>query len=368
MPENPVERLRDFAIEHVATRPELHHSKDFPEDLWRALGSAGLLGVGLPEAWGGGGASFQVMAECCRTLSEAGGNLGVAMTWMAHNLNARLHLEGHGTEAQKALWLPPMARGDSTLSIAISEPGVGAHPKRLQCSARLEGGDYVLKGEKSYLTNGPLAGVFLVLAISGEAAGRKQFSAFLVPREAPGFVQTPGVEIDFLHPSPHCGIRLNDCRIPAANLLGEAGTAFERISLRMRAVEDALATAAQAGGYAYLLRALAASCRPDPGSEAMAELGRMSSLGGALARLAQSLAADLDAGLMQGAYLDPLSAGCREIAAQLQIRIDDFINEQRLAPGEAFALMRRDLIKSRGIAQSVHQAKAAGYGAALLKT
>jgi len=366
MSDKMIENFQRFAADHVATRPELHHAKDFPADLWRAMGTNGLLGLGLPEDCGGGGGNFSLIADCCRTLSEAGGNLGVAMSWMAHNLNAKLHLVALGTDAQKSRWLPGLARGDYSLSIAISEPGAGAHPKRLKCAALRDGDDYVLNGEKAYLTNGPLADVFLVLAITGQKDGRNQFSAFLVPRDSAGFEQTEGVEINFLRPSPHCGIRLTDCRVPAENMLGPEGTAFERISLKMRAVEDALGTAAQAGGLAYLLHRLAADCVTDPGPEMIAELGSLATLSTALNRLCQTLADDLDAGHLDGDYLNPLSAGFREVAVNLQNRIDDFINEHSVTTDETFNLMRRDLIKSRSIAASVHQARARQYGAALL--
>lgn len=362
-----IEQFRRFAADHVATRRDLHHARDFPADLWHTMGKSGLLGLGLPEDCGGHAGNFALIADCCRVLGEVGGNLGVAMSWMAHNLNAKLHLAALGTEAQKSRWLPGLARGDFSLSIAISEPGAGAHPKRLKCAARRDGDDYILNGEKAYLTNGPLADVFLVLAITGEKDGRKQFSAFLVPRDSTGFEETEGVEIDFLRPSPHCGIRLSDCRVSADNMLGPEGTAFERISLKMRAVEDALATAAQAGGLAYLLHRLAADCVTEPGPEMIAELGSLSVLATALNRLCQSLAGDLDAGRLDGDYLNPLSAGFREVAVNLQNRIDDFINDHNVTPDEIFNLMRRDLIKSRSIAASVHQARALQYGAALLK-
>jgi len=361
-------QIRDFAASHVAPRPELHQTRDFPQDLWRAMADAGLLGIGLAPEYGGEGGDFKRLAQCCTALTEAGGNLGVTMTWMAHNLNARLHIGSHGTAQQKSDWLVPIARGETTLSIAISEPGIGAHPKHLKCRADRDGDDYVLNGEKAYLTNGPLAGVFLVLAITGEEDGRKQFSAFLVPRDSAGFEQTPGVEIDFLHPSPHCGIRLTDCRIPATNMLGEAGTAFARVSLKMRAAEDALATASQAGGYRYLLGRLADALEGEPSADALAELGRMSTNVEALVRLSLAQADDLDGGLVDGDHLDPLSAGFREFADQLQIRMDDFINDNQLTLDQGFASMRDDLIKSRSIAQSVHQARAIQYGRALLSS
>ena len=100
-----------------------------------------------------------------------------------------------------------------TLSLAISEPGTGAHPKYLQTSASREGDDWVLTGEKSFLTNGPLAALFVVLAVSATEGDKKRLTAFLVPRETPGLSLTDPIHLDFLKPSPHCGIRLDACRL-----------------------------------------------------------------------------------------------------------------------------------------------------------
>jgi len=366
MREDLIARCRAFAAREVASRPELLKAKDFPDDLWSAMRDAGLLGVGLPVQYGGDGGDFQLLSECCKAIAEGGGILGVAMTWMGHQLNARLHIARLGTDAQKAEWLPPLAAGETTLCVAISEPGAGAHPKRLQTRAIRDGDDYILNGEKSYLTNGPLAGVFLVLAITDEINGRKQFSAFLVPRENDGFEQTPGIAIDFLHPSPHCGIKLTDCRIPAGNMLGSEGNAFDEVSLAMRAVEDAIGTASKAGAMSHALARLAGYSAGQEIPEILGELGRMSVLNRSLSRLAAGMAADIDAGHIDGDYLNPLSAGFREIAKNLQNRIDSFINEHDIIPDEAFELLQRDMKKSQTIAQSVHQAKAIQYGLTLI--
>lgn len=366
MREDLIARCRAFAVRDVASRPELLKAKDFPDDLWSGLRDAGLLGIGLPVEYGGDGGDFQLLSNCCAAIAEGGGILGVAMTWMGHQLNARLHIARLGTDAQKAVWLPRFAAGETTLCVAISEPGAGAHPKRLKTTAVRDGNDYVLNGEKSYLTNGPLAGVFLVLAITGEKDGRKQFSAFLVPRDSDGFEQTPGIEIDFLHPSPHCGIKLTDCRVPAGNMLGSEGKAFDEISLAMRAVEDAVGTASKAGAMSHTLNRLAGYTAGQETPEMLGELGRMSVLNHSLSRLAAGMAADIDAGHIDGDYLNPLSAGFREIAKDLQNRIDSFINEHKIMPDEAFELLQRDMKKSQTIAQSVHQTKAIQYGQTLI--
>ena len=244
--------------------------------------------------------------------------------------------------------------------------GAGAHPKHLKTWARRDGDDYLISGEKTYLTNGPLAGLFIVLAITGEEAGRKQFSGFLVPRESPGLRQVPGVEIDFLHPAPHCGIVLENCRLPAANLLGPEGDAFERISLNMRALEDALATASTAGALAYELGCLARAAADNNDRELIAGLGQMSTLAAALDQLAFDLAARLDRPAVDTDSLNRLSDGFRQIARHLQKQMDGFIKAHQIVPGTGYDAMRHDIVKSQGIARSAHQAKSVKYGQAFI--
>jgi alkylation response protein AidB-like acyl-CoA dehydrogenase len=358
-----------FARDHVASRPDLHQMKDFPPDLWQALAAHGLTGLGIPEEYGGRGCDYGMLAKAATALAETGGNQGVVMTWMAHNMNAALHLGSAGTDEQRKTWLPRIAAGDSSLTVAISEPGAGAHPKRLATKAVRDGDDYVLNGEKSYLTNGPLADVFLVLAITDETDGRKSFSAFLVPRATPGLEQTAGIEIDFLHPSPHCGLKLQDCRVPASNMVGAEGTAFERISLTMRAVEDALSTAATVGALRYLLNQLAASASDLP-RDAIMQLGDMAGHIDMLQRISQDIAAELDhmapdfAGQSQQLML--LIAGFRSCMNALPEDIADLAGEFNLSPGLAWQAAHRDIIKMSGIAATVWQARALKRGQALL--
>ena len=366
-----IPQIRDFALTCIASRPDLHQQKDFPSDLWQAMADRQLLGIIIPQEYGGRGCSYVTLAACATAMTESGGNQGVVMTWMGHNLNAALHLGANGTPDQRQLWLPRIAKGDSSLTVAVSEPGAGAHPKHLKTSAVREGDDYILNGEKSYLTNGPLADIFLVLAVTNETLGRKSFSAFLVPRDTPGFAQTPGIEIDFLHPSPHCGIRLEDCRIPASNMVGAEGEAFEAISLTMRAVEDALSTASTVGAVRYLLNQLAKADEPQTlPREAILALGTLADQADLLARISQVIAQELDQQPDDPQRLMPLNAGFKTCLQSLQSGIDDLKEAnslELLGPGGlAYDAARRDIMKMSGIATTAYQVRALKSGQALL--
>jgi len=357
-----VSEVTDFARTCVATRPDLHQQKDFPADLWQSMSRRNLMGLLIPAEYGGRGCSYATLAEGVTALVEHGGNQGVAMTWLAHNMNPALHLASGGTEAQKRQWLPGIAKGQGSLTVAISEPGVGAHPKHLKTRAVRDGDDYVLNGEKSYLTNGPLANLFLVLAISDENKGRKAFSAYLVPRDTAGFEQTPGIEIDFLHPSPHCGIALTDCRIPATNRLGPEGTAFDLVSKVMRTTEDALSTAASVGAMRFLLARLAATAKAQAlPQDKYADLGSLVHQTDALAALSRALVIKPDQ-----QQLIPLIAGFRDFLHHLRTDLDTFVSENALELIDAYTVAHRDMVKSSGIAARVWQTHAHRRGAELL--
>ena len=167
-----------FAMQHVAGRHDLARVKSVPADLWQSFGEAGLFGIGLPEAHGGRGGGYQEIAAAARTLAAMGGSLGLTISFLLQCLLPRFFILGFADKSQQRTLLPELASGEITISVAISEPEVGAHPKRLTTSARSAGTEYVIDGRKHWLTNGPMADLFIVLAITAEEVARKRFSTF----------------------------------------------------------------------------------------------------------------------------------------------------------------------------------------------
>lgn len=365
--------ITDFAARHIAARPGLSQERDFPADLWAAMGEAGLMAIALPEALGGRGGDYRAMALTLETLADAGGCQGVAISWMSQALNARLHILGQGTAEQRAEYLPGLAAGRHTVCMAISEPGAGAHPKKLATRAVADGDDVILNGEKAYLTNGPLADLFLVLAITDEIDGRRQFTSYIVPRDTAGVEQTVGVEVDFLRPSPHCGLKLTDVRIPAANRLGPQGDAFNAISLPMRRVEDALGAAKTAGAMRHRFRLLcrAAAKRPAKGAtgeELELTLGRLAAMPEALSAMAWRAAELLDSGKGNvDETLSCLAAAARQSGKFVERKVEAFIKAWDIEATEALATANRDLVKSQGIAAYARDAQARKRGQTHLK-
>jgi acyl-CoA dehydrogenase len=144
-----------------------------------------------------------------------------------------------------------MAKGKLVASIAFSEPGTGADPRRLRTTAERDGDHFILNGGKAFLTNGPLADFFIVYAVTGIDRGKKRLSAFLVPRKNKNLTVAETTELDFLRPSPHCTIRLEDCRMPLTARLGREGTALEEMARPCRMLEDTLLNGPILGGIAW---------------------------------------------------------------------------------------------------------------------
>ena len=358
-----VAKVDEFVATWRDRRNSLHTMQDFPGDIWRTLGDSGLLGLGISRKFGGLGGDHQALAIAAKHLSQAGAVMGVTTTWLAHNINARLHIEGRGTDYQKTQWLPRLASGETSVCVAISEPGAGAHPKHLTTAATRDGDDFIVNGAKSYLTNGPLSDVFIILAITAEAAGRKSFSAILVPRKTPGLQQTAGVVIDFLRPSPHCGLEFKDCRVPDSNLLGSLGEGFAEISMPMRAVEDVLKTSSLAGALLAELRFIAEAAQTTAHGtadrDALSEFGSLKDRAEALGELAFGLASELDRNADQPERLNAAASGFRAFTKYLQDDIDAYVARHALVLSQSAEMLRRDIVKSFEIAASADRIQSA---------
>ena len=238
----------------IRGRDGLRSSGDYPPELWQGLAEAGLLGLTVPEEYGGRGWDLERLAGGCRDMVRHGRSLGAMLAWKVHCTLSHFALARLGDEEQKREWLPRLASGETTLAAAISEPGAGAHPKYLKAQAEeLPDGGWRLNGEKAWITNGPSAGLFIVVAITGVTGGRKRFGAFLVPRDAPGLTRTEAGAVEFLRPTGHCGLSLRDVRLPASAQLAPNTDIWSSFARPLRNVEDLLKLGSQQGSMEALL-------------------------------------------------------------------------------------------------------------------
>src|SRR5207237_746340 len=219
------DNIRQFAEDKV--RPlvkEMDEKGEFGPDLIQQFFRLGLMGIEIPEQYGGGGGKFfeaiLAVEEMSRIDSAAGVIVDVQNT-LVNNAILRW-----ANEEQKKRYLPRMA-SDTCGAYALSEAGSGSDAFALTTKAELKGSDYVLNGRKLWITNAKEAGVFILLATVDPSAGYKGITAFIVEKSFPGF--TVGKKEDKLgiRASSTCELILEDCRVPKANVLGEVGKGYK---------------------------------------------------------------------------------------------------------------------------------------------
>jgi acyl-CoA dehydrogenase len=297
--------------------------------------------------------SYSEIAREKAAIVERTGLLGEGCA--GQQMVVRFFIEGFGTPEQRAAWQSRLA------SVAISEPRVGAHPKLLTTRADEDAAGYSIFGEKAWVTNGPLAEVFVVLAVTSIEDGRKRYSACLVPRDTPGLSIDEAPEYRALAPSRHCGLKLDGCRVPHSALLGPRGAAYETMALPFRDVEDAVGTFGLLGAFRFMLARLAKSAA---GDEATLSLGRIIALVAVYADAAEAVVAALDASELarQAAAL----VGLRVLAAELLQRVRGHRDAYGLADDSAIERACADLETSLSIARGPRQARQAQLGQELI--
>jgi len=300
---------------------------------------------------------YGAIARAAAALAERTGRLDEAGAWTGRQVVARFFLIGFGNEAQRAALLPPLTRGDALLAVAISEPGVGAHPKHLTTRAEPDGDGVRITGHKAWVSNGPDASHFIVLAISAIDSERKRYSAFLVPRATPGLTLGP---MPGLHDGRHCLLHLDACRLPPDALLGPPYRAYETMALPFRDVEDAVGLAKLAGAFRHLLTRLATG---EPPPEATLSLGGLAALTAVLAGGAAAIADALDAG--QLADENARLIGLRLLTAELLRRVRTHLTAHGPATDAVVEHLLADLDLSLSVARGPRQARQSRLGAAL---
>ena len=219
------DNIRHFAEEKI--RPlskEMDEKGVFDKDLVRQFFQLGLMGIEIPEQYGGGAGTFFEAILAVEELSRVDASAGVVVD--VQNTLVNNAILRWGNEEQKKRYLPRMA-SEWVGAYALSEAGSGSDAFALATKAELKGSDYILNGRKLWITNGKEAGMFIVLATLDPAAGYKGITAFLVEKDFPGF--TVGKKEDKLgiRASSTCELILEDCRVPKNNVLGEAGKGYK---------------------------------------------------------------------------------------------------------------------------------------------
>src|SRR5258705_12270432 len=213
------QQVRRFAAEQIAPRAaEIDRSNEFPRDLWPALGAQGLLGITVPERFGGAQLGYLAHVVVMEEISRASGAVG--LSYGAHSNLCVNQLRLNANDAQCARYLPRLVSGEHVGALAMSEPGAGSDVVSMQLRAEKRGDGYVLNGRKMWITNGPDADVVVVYAKTDPAAGARGISAFIVERGTRGFSTAAKLDKLGMRGSGTCELLFDDCRVPAENLLG----------------------------------------------------------------------------------------------------------------------------------------------------
>ncbi|QYG00285.1 MULTISPECIES: acyl-CoA dehydrogenase family protein [Massilia] len=250
--------LRSFAQERLAPNAARwdreHH---FPKEELKELAALGAFGVAVPEQYGGAGLDYVSLALVLEEI--AAGDGGTSTIISVNNCPVCSIAMMYANEEQKERWLRPLAQGALLGAFALTEPHTGSDAAALRTTATRDGDSYVINGTKQFITSGKYGDVAIVMAVTDKAAGKKGISAFWVPTDTPGYI-VAGIEQKMgQHSSDTAQIVFDNCRIPAANLIGEKGMGYKialsgleggRIGIASQSVGMARAAYEAALGYA----------------------------------------------------------------------------------------------------------------------
>jgi isovaleryl-CoA dehydrogenase len=213
-------QVRRFARERIAPRAEeIDRTNEFPRDLWPELGAAGLLGITVPEEYGGANLGYLAHIIAMEEISRASGSVG--LSYGAHSNLCMNQIALNGSASQKQTYLPKLVTGEHVGALAMSEPGAGSDVVGMQLRAVKQGAGYALTGSKMWITNGPDADVVVVYAKTDPAAGPRGITAFIVEKGYAGFTTAQKLDKLGMRGSSTCELVFDNCVVPEANVLGQ---------------------------------------------------------------------------------------------------------------------------------------------------
>ncbi|MQA14498.1 MAG: acyl-CoA dehydrogenase [Pseudonocardiaceae bacterium] len=245
------EMVRDFLGREVSP----HHAQwerdgIVSRDVWLAGGKAGLLGTDVPETYGGGGVTdFRFNTVMSEEIARAGAS---GMGFPVHNDVIAPYLLRLCTAEQRQRWLPGFCSGDLITAIAMTEPGTGSDLQGIRTSAVRDGADWVLNGQKTFISNGILADLVIVVARTDPEAGSQGFSLLVVERDTPGFERGRNLDKLGMHAQDTAELSFTDVRVPSRNVLGELGQGFVYLMQNLPQERMSIAVGSCAGAGAAL--------------------------------------------------------------------------------------------------------------------
>jgi alkylation response protein AidB-like acyl-CoA dehydrogenase len=244
---------RRIARERVQPRAaEIDEQGQYPEDIYAVFREAGLLGLSVPVEYGGGGSLLALILAVEETAKYC---CSCGLILLLSALSSQSIIIG-GSEEQKRAWLPRVAAGEIRGAFCLTEPNAGSDAAAIECRAARDGGQYVIDGEKMFISGGSVADFEIVIAKTDPAAGTRGVSAFIVPTDSPGFSVARIDRKMGVTGVPTASLVFQSCRVPAANLIGEEGQGFRIAMLTLgtvRPVVGARGLGLSEGALAYAL-------------------------------------------------------------------------------------------------------------------
>ena len=233
------DQTRNLVNAELAPRAaEIDRDNQFPQDMWRRFGDMGLLGITVPEEYGGSGLGYLAHVIAMEEISR--GSASVGLSYGAHSNLCVNQINRNGTPEQKAQYLPRLISGEHVGALAMSEPNAGSDVVSMKLRADKHGDHYVLNGSKMWITNGPDANVYVIYAKTEPDKGAHGMTAFIVERDSPGFSRSPKLDKLGMRGSNTCELVFDNVEVPAENILGAlnggvkvlmSGLDYERVVL-----------------------------------------------------------------------------------------------------------------------------------------
>ena len=214
--------VHSFSDDHIAPRAEeIDKSNEFPTDLWPLMGQIGLHGITVSEEFGGSGLGYLEHCVAMEEVSRASASVG--LSYGAHSNLCVNQISRNGTDKQKNMYLPKLISGEYVGSLAMSEPSAGSDVVGMKTHAYKKGDQYILNGNKMWITNGPVSNTFVIYAKTDKSAGSRGITAFIVEKGFKGFSTAQKLDKLGMRGSDTCELIFDDCAVPEENVLGEVG-------------------------------------------------------------------------------------------------------------------------------------------------